>query len=106
VQCLQLSNYYGTPGDGSALELFDCAYGEWNIWSIKPGSNPQIQLTGTNLCLDGGLDYNSGGTGVGHVYTCKEGLAQQQYACALFLSIQSLTLDIQVVLYRYISHGP
>jgi hypothetical protein len=90
MQCLALSNYYGTPGEGSAVYLFDCAFGEWNIWSIKPGSNPQVQLTGTDLCLDGGLDYNSGGTGVGHVHTCKEGLAQQQYVRALFLSIQSL----------------
>jgi hypothetical protein len=92
VQCLVLtdSNPYKGVQSGTTVELWDCQFAEWSIWTIKPGPNPQVQLTGTDLCLDGGLDYNSGGTGLAYLNTCKEGLAQQQYVRALFLCIQSM----------------
>lgn len=50
---------------------------QYTAWTIAPGDNTVVQLTGTNYCLDAGSTPQDNTPA--KVYTCFPGLGQQQY---------------------------
>lgn len=62
--------------DGTPVQIFDCNGSGAQQWLITRG-NTQVQLAGTNFCLDAGSDI---GNGVGmKIWQCFTGLPQQSW---------------------------